>query len=97
MWSPPTDEELQLTPYTLDDFLEHRPTAEVWDENWDVLHMFLRYMRQWRMSMSGPFGLDLPFFISELNRKGVNGEDCDEWIDNLLVIEDQALKAMRKH
>ena len=31
---------------------------EVWEENWEIVEMFLRMQTQWRMSMSGVVGLD---------------------------------------
>ena len=30
----------------------------VWDENWEIVEMFLRMQTQWRMSFAGPTGLD---------------------------------------
>ncbi len=30
----------------------------VWEDNWEIVQMFLRLQTQWRMSMSGVIGLD---------------------------------------
>ena len=30
----------------------------IWDENWEIVEMFLRMQTQWRMSFAGPTGLD---------------------------------------
>lgn len=30
----------------------------MWEENWDVLELFMRCQTQWRMGMNGPVGLD---------------------------------------
>ena len=32
--------------------------CDVWEENWPIVQMFLRIQTQWRVSMSGPVGLD---------------------------------------
>ena len=31
---------------------------EVWEENWEIVEMFLRMQTQWRVGMGGPTGLD---------------------------------------
>jgi len=31
---------------------------EVWEENWEIVEMFLRLQTQWRVGMAGPTGLD---------------------------------------
>lgn len=31
---------------------------EVWEENWEIVEMFLRMQTQWRVGMSGVTGLD---------------------------------------
>lgn len=30
----------------------------IWDENWEIVEMFVRMQTQWRMSFAGPTGLD---------------------------------------
>ena len=49
---------------------------EVWEENWATVQMFLRIQTQWRVSMSGPVGLD----YASLN-----------WLCTLYPVEDQQL------
>jgi len=46
---------------------------EVWEENWEIVEMFLRLQTQWRMSMSGVVGLDYASL---------------EWLCRLYSIED---------
>lgn len=65
---------------------------EVWDENWDVIHLYKRYSRQWRMAMNGPVALDMNVFHHELTRKKVPDDEYDEMIAKLNVIESEALK-----
>ena len=31
---------------------------DVWEENWDIVEMFLRMQTQWRIGFCGPTGLD---------------------------------------
>lgn len=30
----------------------------MWEENWEVVELFMRCQTQWRMGMNGPVGLD---------------------------------------
>ena len=32
--------------------------CEVWEDNWEVLELFMRVQTQWRVGMNGPIGLD---------------------------------------
>ena len=49
---------------------------EVWEENWQVLEIFLRVQTQWRVGMNGPIGLDY---------------SAVAWVLKLAVPEDQHL------
>jgi hypothetical protein len=35
-------------------------TCEVWEENWDIVMMFLRLCTQWNAGMGGATGLHYP-------------------------------------
>tara|TARA_R100000030_G_scaffold24843_1_gene18015 strand:- start:363 stop:572 length:210 start_codon:yes stop_codon:yes gene_type:complete len=48
----------------------------VWEENWETVQMFLRIQTQWRVSMSGPVGLDYAPL---------------EWLCRIYGVEDPAL------
>lgn len=65
---------------------------ELWDENWDVFHLYLSYPNQWRVGAGGPVGLDMSVFHHALDRKGIKGDEFDEFVEDLLVIESAALK-----
>jgi hypothetical protein len=93
-WSAPTADDLKGTSYRLTDFVEE--TVEVWDENWDVICLFTQYSSQWRTAMNGPIGLDFNVFHHALDRKGIAGEDYDEWILKLGIIEAEALKQLNR-
>jgi Phage related hypothetical protein (DUF1799). len=60
------------------------------------MELFSQYSRQWRTAMGGATGLDFNVFHHALDRKGVTGEDYDEWVYKLTVIESEALKQMHK-
>lgn len=89
-WKPPTAADLVNESYVLSDFAE--PDVEVWDEHWDVLHLFIAYSTQFRSGMNGPVSLDFNVFHHALDRKGVKGDEYDVWIDKLRTIEGVALK-----
>lgn len=92
----PTAADLVDTKYTLADFEGNRPKVDVWDENWDVLAMFRSYASQWRIGPCGPMALDYGVFQHAMERKGITGDEYDEWIDKLSTIENAALKHLIK-
>lgn len=92
----PTAAELIDEPYTVQDFIDARETIEVWDENWDVIHLFSRFSSQLRMTMGSPVGLDMLVFFHELDRKKVPEDLYDEMVWKLTVIESAALKQLHK-
>lgn len=93
-WSAPTAAELAGSAYKVSDFPE--PHVDVWDENWDVLHLFRLYSTQWRVSMGGPVGLDFSVLHHALDRKGIKGDEYDTYIANLRIIESAALQQIHK-
>jgi hypothetical protein len=84
-------------PYTQQDFIDARETIDVWDENWDVLTLFAKYMSQWRMAMNGPVALDYHVFFHEMDRKQVPPDIYDDYTNKLAVIENAALKHIHRH
>jgi uncharacterized protein DUF1799 len=68
----------------------------VWDENWDVLSLYAKYMTQWRSGFNGPYALDYQIFFHELDRKDVPADEYDDYTDKLSVIESAALKQIHK-
>lgn len=92
----PTEAELVDEPYTRQDFIDARETVDVWEENWDVIHLFAKYSSQWRTSMDGAYALDMAIFFHELDRKKVPEDLYDEMVWKLGVIESAALKQMAK-
>jgi hypothetical protein len=92
----PTEAELLDEPYTQQDFIDAQEHVDTWEENWDVLMLFTKYMRQWRMGFNGPVALDFQIFFHELDRKEVPADLYDEYIDKLAVIENAALIQIHK-
>lgn len=76
----------------IEDYTDNRPEVVLWDENWDVFHLYLKYARQWRCGAAGPIGLDMTVFHHALDRKGIKGDEYDEFVDLLSVIESAALE-----
>lgn len=68
--------------------------CEVWEENWQVVEMFLRLQTQWRTSMSGVVGLDYGAVQWMLRLYGV--EDQRSMLEDLQVMEGAALNMMNK-
>lgn len=88
-WKQPTASELVGTAHRLEDFKELH--VEVWEENWDVLNLFVQYSTQWRMGMNGPAGLDFTVIHHALDRKGITGEEFDRYVSDMQTIEQAAL------
>lgn len=66
----------------------------MWEENWQVVEMFLRLQTQWRTSMSGVLGLDYGAVQWMLRLYEV--EDQRSMLEDLQVMEGAALNMMNK-
>lgn len=87
---------MQGTSYTQKDFIENEPHVDVWEDNWPVLMLFKKYSTQWRAGMGGAFALDMNIFQHELTRKKVPDATFDTMIEQLSVIEGEALKWLHR-
>ena len=66
---------------------------EVWDENWEIVLMFLRLQTQWNVAMGGVVGLKyevLPWLCNLYSIK-----DSRAMLEGLQIMERVALKAMK--
>lgn len=88
-WKAPTVSELHQWNMKATDFPE--PHVEVWEESWDALNLFGQYSTQWRVGMNGPTGLDFNVFHHALDRKGVTGDEFDDMMRDIRIIELAAL------
>jgi len=78
---------------SLDDF-DHE-SIEVWPEHQAALRLFSRMATQWRTGMNGPTGLDYAVLLSLMDRLGLDAESFDDLLDDVRVMEAEALKVMR--
>jgi len=67
---------------------------EVWEENWDVVCMFLRMQTQWRVVMAGATGLDYNVFKWFFDMYEVTNHK--EMIEGLQTMEIAVLDSIAK-
>jgi len=72
------------------------PSVELWPDNWPAIKLFTTLSTQWRIGANGPTGLDYNVVFHELDRKGLAGDDYDDMMGALRVIESTALQAIHK-
>lgn len=93
-WKPPTPEELEPYGLTVDDYPP--PSVDLWPENWPPIQTFTRLSTQWRVGPGGPVGLDYNVVFHELDRAGLAGDDYDDMMAALRVIESTALAELHQ-
>ena len=71
------------------------PHVDLWPENEAPLALFTQFATQWRTGPGGAVGLDYGVIFHELDRRGVAGEDYDETMWAVRVLERAALSEMR--
>ena len=69
---------------------------EVWPENWPAVSLFMDCATQWRVSMSGAYGLDYQAVKAVMDIRGISGADAAAVFDDILILESAALNAMRE-
>lgn len=65
---------------------------EVWQENWEVVVVFMRCQTQWRTTMSGLLGLDYTAVAWVLKLYEI--EDQRSMLEDLQVMEAAAMQAL---
>lgn len=65
---------------------------EVWDENWDIVMMFLRLQTQWDVSMSGYVGLKYEVLRWLCDLYSI--EDPRAMLEGIQVMEAAALQVL---
>lgn len=90
----PTAAQLEGTGFKPEHYEE--PDVTVWPENQVAWSVFLLLQGQWRCGPGGPLGLDLSVVFNELEHRGITGEDRDDTLDALRVIEVEALKQLAR-
>lgn len=94
-WKPPKAEDLEAYGLTVDDYPP--PSVEIWPENWPPIQLFNRISTQWRVGAAGPVGLDYNVVFHELDRAGIAGDDYDDMMAAIRVIESTALEAIHEN
>lgn len=68
---------------------------EVWAENKRTVDLFSLMGTQWRIGMGGPTGLDYGAVLGVMREMGVTGDAALTMLDDIRVMESQALRTMR--
>lgn len=90
MWKRPTADQLQGTGLKPSHYKE--PKVDVWPENWTAIELYVRYQTQWIQGPGGPTGLNYSVYLAELDRRGIVGDDRENVLDGIQIIEDVALE-----
>lgn len=70
---------------------------EVWEDNWDIVMMFLRMQTQWTTSMAGFVGLKYEVLLSSGGLFDLyNVDNRREMLEGLQVMEAAALSELSK-
>ncbi len=70
---------------------------EVWDENWDIVMMFLRMQTQWTTTMAGYMGLRYDVLLAAGGMFDLyNVENRREMLEGLQIMEAAALSELAK-
>ena len=70
--------------------------VEIWPENVRAYELFYGLRKQWVLApMGGPIGLNFLVAYSRIDRMGLTREEYNQLDEDLQVMEDAALEAMR--
>jgi energy-converting hydrogenase Eha subunit F len=76
---------------------ERSNNFEVWEENWDVVMMFLRMQTQWTTTMAGYMGLRYDVLVCPGGMFDLyNVENRREMLEDLQIMEATALSELAK-
>lgn len=73
-----------------------KPPVEIWPEHLEVVRIFVRLDTQWRIGMAGPIGLDYTAAYPLIDRATTTSQEWSEMLDDLRVLEAEALDTMRE-
>jgi len=89
----PTDAELATAGMTRD---EVTTSVEIWPDNVQAYNTFSGLRKQWNFApMGGPIGLNFLVAYNRMDRMGLTVEEYNQLDEDLQVMEDAALTAMR--
>lgn len=92
MWRRPTAAALRGTGLKPSHYKE--PIVEVWPESWPAVELYVRYQTQWLQGPGGPSGLNYAILFADLDRSGFEGEDREDIMDGVRIIEAEVLKSI---
>jgi len=72
------------------------PPVELWPDNAQSVNVFMAMSTQWRMGPIGPSGLDYNVLPEVWRRLKVAPVDRDQVFQDLMAMEDEALRVMRE-
>ncbi|KKO71842.1 DUF1799 domain-containing protein [Kerstersia gyiorum] len=90
MWKRPTAGELKGTGLKPSHYKE--PNVDVWPENWPAIDLYLRYRTQWIQGPGGPTGLNYSVLFADLDRNGIEGDEREQIMEGIRIIEAAVLK-----
>lgn len=70
------------------------PEVEVWPEMWAAFELYMRLQNQWRCGPGGPIGLDYVVVNEELRYLEIKGEEREEVMRHVRIIESAAIKEL---
>lgn len=91
----PTAAELAGTGFLPEHYEE--PDIGLWPENYDAWSVFTLLQGQWRCGPSGPIGLDYVAVFAELDHRAIAGEDRDDTMQALRVLESAAMTELTRN
>lgn len=72
------------------------PEVEVWEESWEAFTVYLELQNQWRCASGGAIALDYGVVFDLLRHRNIQGDDRDDLMYKLRIIEAEALKHINK-
>lgn len=93
-WKRPTAADLGDFGVCPEDFPE--PHVDLWPENWPPLQLFIHHCTQWRLGAAGPVGLDYGVIFHELDRSRITGDDFEDTMNCIRIIESAAIEAINE-
>lgn len=92
--SEPSEAELAVAGLTLEDLAAD--PVEIWPENVRAYELFYSLRKQWNLAlMGGPIGLNFLVAYSRMDRMDLTREEYNQLDEDLQLMEDSALEAMR--
>ena len=86
--SGPSDKELEAFGLAREDVMDNS-VVEIWEENWVPFLIFKDLVRQWRIGMGGPTGLDYNTLYSTMTL--MNVIKPLDMLDDIRLMESAAL------